>query len=208
VPERCTCGAQLPPDALFCHRCGKPQRELLEPDPEPEVELAPPPIPVVAAPAAAPIGFRNAQVVRIALLAGALSILVCGVGGQIAPALSPLWMILSGMLSAFIYKLRTGQRLSAIGGARLGWISGIFGFVIVAIMLGLLAWAILHDPSAMQSVRDQFAKAGRTGADFDSFVEALRQPSNVMAMLALSFLLFTVLSAFGGAIGARLLDRD
>ena len=25
VPEYCTCGAQLPPDARFCHKCGKPQ---------------------------------------------------------------------------------------------------------------------------------------------------------------------------------------
>jgi hypothetical protein len=163
---------------------------------------------VVAAQLAPPIGFRNAQAVRIALLAGMLLILVWGVGSTIAPALSPLWLILGGMISAFIYKLRTGQRLSAIGGARLGWISGIFGFAIVAIMLSLMAGAILHDPTAMQSVRDQFARAGRTSADFDTFVAALHQPSNVLAMLALSFLLFTVLSAFGGAIGARLLDRD
>jgi hypothetical protein len=207
VPERCTCGAQLPPDALFCHRCGKPQRDLIEPDPEPEVVI-PPPIPAVATPVAPPIGFRNGQVVRIALLAGVLMIVVWGVGSNIAPALSPLWIIFSGMLSAFIYKLRTGQRLSAISGARLGWISGIFGFAIVAILLGLIAGAVLHDPGMMQSVRDQFARAGRTGADFDTFVEAIRQPSNVLVMLALSFLLFTVLSAFGGAIGARLLDRD
>ena len=25
VLEFCTCGAQLPPDARFCHKCGKPQ---------------------------------------------------------------------------------------------------------------------------------------------------------------------------------------
>ncbi len=28
MPDFCTCGAQLPPDALFCHKCGKPQREI------------------------------------------------------------------------------------------------------------------------------------------------------------------------------------
>ena len=33
MPEFCSCGAQLPPDALFCHKCGKPQRDIVEPDP-------------------------------------------------------------------------------------------------------------------------------------------------------------------------------
>ena len=27
MPEFCTCGAELPPDSRFCHKCGKPQRE-------------------------------------------------------------------------------------------------------------------------------------------------------------------------------------
>ena len=30
MPEFCSCGSELPPDALFCHKCGKPQRELQE----------------------------------------------------------------------------------------------------------------------------------------------------------------------------------
>ena len=34
MPDFCTCGAQLPPDSLFCHKCGKPQRDVIEPEPE------------------------------------------------------------------------------------------------------------------------------------------------------------------------------
>ena len=172
---------------------------------------APPPIPAVAAPPPpAPIGFRNAQVVRIALLAGGLSILICAVGSRIAPALFPLWLILSGMLATFLYKLRTGQRLTAISGARLGWISGIFGFVIIAIMFffAMFGALMMKDPAALSSVREQLTQSGQSTADFDTFVEALRHPTTVLLVLPLSFLLFTVLSAFGGAIGARLLDRD
>ena len=33
MADFCTCGAELPPDALFCHKCGKPQREIVEPEP-------------------------------------------------------------------------------------------------------------------------------------------------------------------------------
>ena len=47
MPETCTCGAQLPPDSLFCHKCGKPQREIAEPEVLTPVILAP----VTAAPA-------------------------------------------------------------------------------------------------------------------------------------------------------------
>jgi hypothetical protein len=218
VPERCTCGAQLPPDALFCHKCGKPQRELLEPDPDPVVEA--PPLPVVVAVPAAPsdgykgaapahIGFHNGPAVRVALLAGVLSILIWGVGGRIAPPVFfPVWMILSGMLTAFLYKVRTGQRLSAIGGARLGWISGIFGLVIIAILFAIFAAAMVNDPATASTIRQQLAQSGQPGADFDTFVKELRSPSTWLLVLPLFFLLFTILSAFGGAIGARLLDRD
>jgi hypothetical protein len=205
VPERCTCGAQLPPDALFCHKCGKPQRELLEPDPDPVVE--PPPL-VLAAPVAppppVPIGFQNGPAVRVALLAGVLSILIWGIGGTIAPLIFPVWVILSGMLTAFLYKLRTRQRLSAIGGARLGWISGIFGFVIIALMVAINA----ADPAAISHMRETLVQAGRPSAEVDEVVEALRHPSTWLMATPLLFLLFTILSAFGGAIGARLLDKD
>jgi len=216
VPERCTCGAQLPPDALFCHKCGKPQRELLEADPEPVVETPPVLVAATAAPgdvshsaAPVPIGFHNGTAVRVALLAGVLSIVIWGIGGRIAPPVFfPVWMILSGMLTAFLYKLRTGQRLSTIGGARLGWISGIFGLVIIAILFAVFATAMVNDPATASSIRQQFAQSGQPGADFDTFVKELRSPSTWLLVLPLFFLLFTILSAFGGAIGARLLDRD
>jgi predicted amidophosphoribosyltransferase len=46
MPEFCTCGAELPPDARFCHRCGKPQREEIEPE---TVAPIPPGTPAVVA---------------------------------------------------------------------------------------------------------------------------------------------------------------
>ena len=57
MSEFCTCGAELPPDALFCHKCGKPQREISahveeEPAVSVPVEMAVPP-PVREAPLSA-----------------------------------------------------------------------------------------------------------------------------------------------------------
>src|SRR5258707_7098587 len=83
VPDVCTCGAQLPEDARFCHKCGKPQRDephLVEPEP-------PPPMPIgiegaPQAPAAPPsIGFHNTTAVWIALRVALIMFLLCLVSG-------------------------------------------------------------------------------------------------------------------------------
>jgi hypothetical protein len=206
VPERCSCGAQLPPDALFCHKCGKPQREILAPE---EVVEAPPPLPTVTAPAAPPpIGFHNGTAVRIALLAGVLSILVSGVAGQFAvPKVALLCLVATGFLAVFLYRRQTGQRLSALSGARLGWISGIFGFVIATVLLTVIATA-MSDPNVVATMREQLRQRGRPDADLNQMIEALHNPSTLVGVLLMSFVLFTVLPAFGGAVGAKLLDRD
>ena len=72
MPEFCTCGAQLPPDALFCHKCGKPQRDIVTPEIEPntypaavEASVAPPPPAPRLQPL--PLNFHNPIAVRIAL---------------------------------------------------------------------------------------------------------------------------------------------
>ncbi len=211
ILTRCNCGAYPPADALFCHKCGRPLRELLEPEAPAEIET-PPPLPEPVAQIVPPpprIGFQNGQAVRIALLAGALSIIIFAIGGQVAPpAFAPVWMVAGGMLAAVLYKVRTGQKLTPIGGARLGWLSGIFGFVILSIFLAMFVTMLIKDPSSLTKIKEQSAELGRPAPDFDKMLDELRHPVNVLLFMPLSFLLFTILSAFGGALGARLLDRD
>ena len=210
MPERCSCGAQLPEDALFCHKCGKPQRELMAAD-EPEIAPAPPPIPVVsvAAPVPPVINFHNGTAVRIALGMGVLAFTCLFVVGQLAlpQALIFVWLAAAGFLAVFLYRRSTGERLSMINGARLGWISGIFGFVIVTIILTMFVIA-LSEPSVVTALREQIKTRGIPDANLDQMIEALRSPSGITSVLGLSFLLFTILPAFGGAVGAKLLDRD
>ena len=207
MPERCTCGAQLPEDALFCHKCGKPQREIVSVE-EPEVVAAPPPIPV-AAPQPLVISFHNGPAVRIALGMGFLAFLCLLVVGQLAlpQALVFVWLAAAGFLAVFLYRRSTGQRLSVMNGARLGWISGVFGFVIVTIILTMFVIA-LSEPSVVTALREQIKTRGIPEANLDQMIEALHSPSGITSVLGLFFLLFTILPAFGGAVGAKILNRD
>jgi hypothetical protein len=120
---------------------------------------------------------------------------------------SLVWLVATGFLGVFLYRRRTGQRLSALSGAHLGWICGLFGFVFAAMMLAMMAVA-LSEPSVVSAVHEQMKGRGVSEEDVNQLVNVLRTPVGIAEALVMSFLLFTVLPAFGGLIGAKLLDRD
>ena len=210
MPGFCTCGAQLAEDALFCHKCGKPQREdLIERELEQARAAAPPPPPLpIAPPVALPIGFHNGLAVRIALSYGLLSILILIVSGRIgsgAPFM--IWLVASGFLAVMAYRRRTGQRISWLHGARLGWISGIFGFFCFALLIGVVV-AALSDPTVVQTMRSMKISPDQE-AQMNQAMEMLHSgPGKLVLVLLQSFLMFTILPACGGALGVKLLDRD
>jgi hypothetical protein len=206
VPEHCTCGATLPEDALFCHKSGKRQRgEDFVPEP-----IAPPPLPVlnVGLPPQLPaIGFHNGPAVRIALLTGVLSVVLSTLLGELrVPGAFIPGLVAAGFLAVFLYRRRTGERLSLINGAHLGWISGLFGFAITTVLLTVIVMA-LSDPAVLAAMREQL-KVSPAGPDVNQVLDTLRSPSGIFVALLVSFLLFTVLPAFGGALGAKFLDRE
>jgi hypothetical protein len=124
--------------------------------------------------------------------------------------LAPLWLVATGFLAVFLYRRRTGQRLSALSGAHLGWICGIFGFVIVTIILTIFAVA-LSEPAFVSAMQEQLKDHGTPESDVAQVrqvIEALRTPAGIASALLTSFVLFTLLPAFGGLLGAKLLDRD
>jgi hypothetical protein len=166
-------------------------------------------VPPLLVPEPRPIGLKNGLAVRIALSSCALSFLLAVVSSQIGipPALSFLWFVGAGFFAVFLYKRRTGQHLSAMSGARLGWISGLFTFALVTIFLVVVAMA-LSDPSGLATLREQWKAAQRPEQELNQMIEIFKSPTAIVAGLIFSFVFFTSLPAFGGAICAKFFDRD
>ena len=199
MAEYCSCGAQLPPDALFCHKCGKAQRELVAPEIESNtypaaVEAVVPPVPPPESrPEPLPLNFHNPVALRIALVV-ALS----------ATALFFLpyvnWFA-AGFFAVFLYRRRTGCLLSMESGVRMGWITGILMFVMLALLLTvtMIAFSALGGVSALQM---EF----KTAID-PKVLEAMKALQNgraVVGQLIFMFFFVTCLSMAGGALGAKL----
>ncbi|MGB9455751.1 MAG: zinc ribbon domain-containing protein [Bryobacteraceae bacterium] len=204
MPDFCSCGAELPPDALFCHKCGKPQREL----PEVATEArAPAPAPVVLPPLGpqpqpAPLDFRNPLALKIALLVA--------MGATVLFFVLPFvnWLA-AGFFAAFLYRRRSGSLLNVWAGVRMGWITGLLAFVPAAIMsLAVELPAALSGRLAntyeqqMKSFPVQDPAAIQWAAGF------MATGPGVAVVLTFTlitlFIFITFLSMAGGALAAKL----
>lgn len=208
MPDFCTCGAQLPPDARFCHKCGKPQYDYPGLTEE-TIAPVPPPLPSVAIQAPAEITFHNRLAVRIGFLAALTAVLLF-----LFPLPFPflrlfLAFLAAGFLAVFAYTRRTGQSLSIRSGARMGWITGIFSFTFITILFTVIMVAVSNEGGLVKVLRNQLPPNDpRT----EQLTQALNDPAGLAGMLVLSilllFVILTVLPVLGGALGAKVLAKE
>jgi hypothetical protein len=211
VAEFCTCGAELPPDARFCHKCGKPQREEPnfapeEPPPGALEQHAATPVAAVSPPE---IGFHNSLAVRVGFLAGSLAFLVSSL--PFHPLLRLLLLLGAGAFSVFLYRRRSGHPVEVRGGARMGWIAGLFCFVIFTVLftvsLAVLA-LLLREGSLVAFYREQLTAMGMSQDKIQQAMEIFQSPMQIVLTLVWLFVTSTFIPALGGALGARLLRKD
>ena len=208
VPDFCTCGAQLPSDARFCHKCGKPQYDypgIVEETPEPEQPV----IPSVVAPTLTEISFHNRLAVRIGFVA-ALTAVVLFLFPLPFPFLRLMIVFLAaGFLAVFLYTRRTGQMLSIRGGVRMGWITGIFCFVLVSLLMTAAVVAISNQGGLAKYLRSQFPA---NDVRSDTLAQALNDPATLaggmLFALLMLFVILTALPMIGGALGAKVLAKE
>lgn len=199
---RCTCGAILPDDARFCHKCGKPQyEEDVERLAALESTSASVPTPTTpAAPASAGVSFRNSRAVWITFLVAAVTLVTMIALGFFFPPLFPIVLCAAGFVATRLYNQQAKQPLSTAGGARLGWMTGLWLFLAVAVMFALAAVAVAN-PDGWEQIKSIWAQIPQASKLISmSQHEVLMQ---LLIDLPFFFLLFTLLPGLGGILGAK-----
>lgn len=198
TPERCTCGAVLVENARFCHRCGRPVHELTAAEQE-ELSPTPPPAPAVVAPPPQPlpIGFANPIALRVAFLMS-LGILMASMM-PLVNLFVLVWCLFAGWGAVRLYRRLTGLRLSVTAGARLGFLTGVFAFVGLTVLITLaVAWS---GREMMDQLTSQMVKQD------PRMTEVVNNPAMLGAALFMVLVMFFAMvvgiCAAGGALGAK-----
>lgn len=205
---RCTCGAFPPEDSLFCHKCGRPLRELSAE--EPHIE-APPPAPLaetVAIPAAAPaavINFHNRRAVGVSVMVAAVTLLLFVPLSLLSPAIAHAMFALGGFLAAILYSRGSAAPLSAQSGARMGFMTCLWSFLVMLI-LGTMLAAFVAAPEVRHQLQLQIPQLQST-PQMAELVKTLDNPREfillLMASMLATFCFWTLLSMVGGILGAK-----
>jgi hypothetical protein len=216
----------LPEQARFCHRCGAPQLEAdrqrlaseqaedpareeqtgqgLVQEQQPRAMEQAWPAGLESSTPASRISFKNTHAVIASLL--------CAAGGMIgfplfslyAAPLFPFFLCAVGFVAVRVYRARSAEFLSTGAGARLGWMTGFWLFVVVAIMLAVVSIFVASEEGwrQMQIAWERVPQAAR--------LLQLSQREFLMQLLwtlPFSFFLLTMLPGLGGILGAKFLAR-
>ncbi len=217
---RCSCGAYPPEDARFCHKCARP---LYEEDHVRLIELAAEAVPTpVAAPieppplpaAASNINFHNSRAVTVSIMVAALTLLLLFTLATVAPPVVPFVFCAGGFLATIVYTRRTGESISVQSGARMGFMTCLWAFVVILLMSCLVV-AMLSNPEARQTIQQQTPTAFQGNPQMaDAMAKTLKSldnPSEFIVNLAFGivfmFCIWSLLSMLGGILAAKLARR-
>jgi hypothetical protein len=222
VEGYCSCGAPLLPESRFCHRCGKPVREnLIEPEAPAETwsetaQIIPPPA-SSQPPVIADINFRNGLAVRVCLLAATLVYLLMSLTSRVSGApfslvLPFLMTAVGGAYAVYLYGRRSGQPITVRTGARVGWMTGVFAFVISTVLFTLAMILISGQGGLAELYKQSMSGMGVPSDSVERFQRLLDSPALVVMVLLVGlgfqFMTMSILGSVGGALWAKLFDRN
>jgi hypothetical protein len=146
---------------------------------------------------AAPLNFHNPVAIRIAL-----GMAVMGTLLSFLPLVS--WMG-AGFFAVFLYRRRTGALLDMESGVRMGWMTGILMFGMMTLLVSFFL-LLIHAAGGIAAVQAQLKNTMDP-----RMIEALKQFQSgpgLASQLIQFFVLMTLLSMAGGALGAKMGGRS
>lgn len=147
--------------------------------------------------------------VRTGFLAAAIVQLVSTLSAAVgASLLLPLVLLGGGFYAVVLYARRTGARLSILNGARMGWITGIFCFVIMTVFFTAGIALLAGSDQLMKAYKDSAATLGLPPEAAQQFEKLASDPGAFAASIVLGlifqFVFLTLFCSMGGALGAKL----
>ena len=123
-----------------------------------------------------------------------------------------LWWLGAGFLSVVVYIRRTGLPLSPGDGARLGWITGALTFAI-GIIFTALSIAVAGGGSGIrEEIRRQWMARIPQDEAARRVVEMMMSPTGLAVILVtsivLGFLVTISVTVAGGALGAKVMEKE
>jgi len=212
------CGAAVEDGTTFCKHCGAPQIRIMgeeqTPPPLPPgtpAEIQPPaqPVSVGGAMPAAP-GIDWSQGLPAAAMAG----FFLAIAWVVPVAGFLLWLVSGGVLGIAMYRRRSPQAALAPGlGARIGALTGVFGFGVFAVLFGLELLLTRGSGHFRQMLQQVIEQAASRNADprAQQAIQQMMTPAGlallVTVVLVLFLAAFVALCSLGGALGVWLLGR-
>lgn len=172
--------------------------------------VTPPVLPVIGSRAIEDnsVSFGNPAALRISFAAASLSILLDSI--PILSLLFVIWSMGAGFMAVWMYCKRTGHRISVSSGAKLGWITGVFTFVILTILITV--GAMLSGGKWSDEYRQQISAMAAKDPNYQQVLHLIDNPSTLAAFILVSllvgFVLLSLASVAGGALGARFSNKD
>jgi type VI protein secretion system component VasK len=120
-------------------------------------------------------------------------------------------LVAAGFIAVHWYQRRTGEWLNVKSGIRLGWMTGFFSYLI-AVVLTVFAMAVISasEGGLAEFWRKQLAAAG--GPESEEAMRILGSTEGIVFLMVLTFaaafLIFTALPMIGGALGAKVLEKE
>ena len=155
------------------------------------------------------ISFHNRLAVRIGFIAAMSAVMISVFPIPWPFVRVPLGFLAAGFIAVYLYSRRTGQTLSIRSGARMGWITGIFSFTLVSILFTVAIVAVSSQGDFAKQLRSQLPA---NDARADMIQQALSNPALILGVIALYlmlfFIIFTALPIIGGALGAKVLEKE